>query len=100
MATYQELHDLRGLPSTDPLKKKIAVAIMVKANAVAKLPAPTAAQKAWALSALANPLKDADTVFNYILGEYNAQAVGAITGASDSVVQTAVDATVDKLLGV
>ena len=100
MATYQELHALRGLPSTDPLKQKIAVAIVVKANAVAKLASPTVAQKAWALAALANPLKDADTVFNYIIGEYNAQTVGVITGASDSVVQTAVDATVDKLLGV
>lgn len=100
MATYQELHALRGLPASDPLKQKIAVAVVIKANVLAKSVSPTPAQKAWALSALANPLKDAETVFNYILGEYNAQAVSVITGASDGVVQAAVDATVDKLLGV
>lgn len=99
MATYQELHALRGAASTEPLKQKIAVAIAIKANTIAKLASPTATQKAWALSALADPNKDMATVLNYILAEYNAQTVGVITGASDSSVQSAVDSTVDKLLG-
>ncbi|HNQ99463.1 MAG TPA: hypothetical protein PKN52_05650, partial [Trueperaceae bacterium] len=61
MATYTELHALRGAASTEPLKQKIAVAIAIKANAIAKLQAAEAPQKAWALAALANPGKDVDT---------------------------------------
>lgn len=100
MATYQELHALRGAASTEPLKQKIAVAIAIKANVIAKLPTPTPGQHAWAVSALADPNKDAGTILNYILAEYNAQAVGVITGATDASVQTAVNAAVDTLLGV
>lgn len=99
MATYQELHALRGAASTEPLKQKIAVAIAIKANTIAKLASPTVAQKAWAVSALADPGKDMGTVLNYILAEYNAQATNAITGASDANVQAAVNAAVDTLLG-
>lgn len=99
MATYTELHALRGAASTEPLKQKIAVAIAIKANAIAKLASPTAGQKAWAVSALADPGKDAGTVLNYILAEYNTQATGVITGASDANVQAAVNAAVDTLLG-
>jgi len=99
MATYQELHALRGAASTDPLKQKIAVAIAVKANAIAKSANPTAQQKTWALTALADPNKDVGTVLNYILAEYNAQTVNVITGASDANVQAAVNAAVDTLLG-
>lgn len=100
MATYIELHALRGAASTEPLKQKIAVAIAIKANVIAKLASPTLAQKAWALSALADPNKDIATVLNYILAEYNAQSTNVITGASDTNVQAAVNAAVDTLLGV
>lgn len=100
MATYQELHALRGAATTEPLKQKIAVAIAIKANVIAKLQTPTAAQKAWAVSALTDPARDSGTILNYILAEYNAQATSVITGASDANVQTAVNAAVDTLLGV
>ena len=99
MASYTELHALRGAASTEPLKQKIAVAIAIKANAIAKSQAPTAEQKAWAVSALATPEKDVGTVLNYILAEYNAQTTNVITTASDENVQDAVNAAVDTLLG-
>lgn len=99
MATYTELHALRGAATTEPLKQKIAVAIAVKANAIAKLQTPTAEQKAWAVSALADPNKDVGLVLNYILAEYNTQNASVITGASDANVQLAVNAAVDTLLG-
>lgn len=100
MATYQDLHALRGTTAIDPLKHKIQVAIAVKANTIAKLPTPTPAQRAWALSALADPRRDMDMVLNYILAEYNTQTTAVITGASDANVQSAVNAAVDTLLGV
>lgn len=98
MATYTELHALRGNPSIEPLRQKIAVALVIKANAVSKA-APTATQKTWALSALSNVLPDVERVLNYILGEYNTAPANTITGATDAQVQAAVDAAVNTLLG-
>lgn len=100
MATYIELHALRGAAGADVLQQKIAVAICIKANALAKSATPTAAQVDWAKSALANPDAYVGLVLNYILADYKAVTVSAITGASDASVQTAVDAAVDTLLGV
>lgn len=99
MATYIELHGLRGATGADTLQQKIAVAICVKANALAKA-TPTAAQRDWAKAALANPEAYVGIVLNYILADYNTATVSAITGATDAQVQGAVDAAVNTLLGV
>ena len=100
MATYAELHALRGSTSISPLRQKISVAIAIKSNGLAKLPTPTAAQVAFAKAALANPDNYQELVLNYILAEYNTAATSAITGATDAQVQSAVDATINTLLGV
>ena len=99
MATYVELHTLRGSESIATLRQKISVAIAIKANALAK-GTPNATQKAWAKSALAAPEDFQDIVLNYILAEYSASATSAITGATDAQVQTAVNAAVNTLLEV
>lgn len=99
MATYEELHALRGNSAAVPLMQKIAVALCIKANTLAKA-TPTTVQKEWAKAALQTPEAYVELVLNYILAEYSAVAVGAITGASDASVQTAVNAAVDTLLGV
>lgn len=99
MATYLELHAIRGAAGANSLTQKIAVAICVKANALSKA-TPTASQRAWITSALGSPNSYVDLVLNYILADYNTAAVAAITGASDAAVQTAVNAAVDTLLGV
>lgn len=99
MATYTELHGLRGATGADVLQQKIAVAICIKANLLAKA-TPTQPQRDWAKAALASPESYVGLVLNYILADYNTAAVGAITGAADADVQTAVNAAVDTLLGV
>jgi hypothetical protein len=99
MATYQELHGLRGASGADLLMQKIAVGICIKANLLAKA-TPTAAQKEWAKTALANPESYVGLILNYILAEYNTVPVASIVGASEAQVQTAVNAAVDTLLGV
>ena len=100
MATYTDLHALRGSTTLNPLREKIAVAIAIKANIIAKLTTPTAAQKVFAVAALGSPETYLPTVLNYILADYNTAASSAIVGATDAQVQTAVNATVDTLLGV
>ncbi len=100
MATYNDLHTLRGSSTANPLKEKIAVAIAIKANAISKLTTPTAKQKEFSIQALSNPNTYMDIVFNYILAEYNALTTAQIISAVDASVQTAVNNTVDTLLGI
>jgi hypothetical protein len=100
MATYTDLHALRGSSTITPLRQKITVAIAIKANAIAKSANPTAAMVAWSKQALATPDQFQELVLNYVLAEYNTQTTAVITGATDAQVQTAVDATVNTLLGV
>ena len=99
MATYLELHGLRGAAGADQLQQKIAVAICIKANGLSKL-TPTTVQKDWAKAALGNPDSYVGLILNYILAEYNTVPVASIVGASEAQVQTAVNAAVDTLLGV
>jgi hypothetical protein len=100
MAAYTDLYALIGGGAIEPLRQKILVALAIKANALAKLASPTAAQKAFAIAALTNPQQYLGFTLNYILAEYNTVATSAITGATDAQVQTAVGAAVDTLLGV
>lgn len=100
MPTYLDLHALRGANTLDPLRQKINVAIAIKANVLAKLPTPTPKQREWAIAALGNPEAYLPMVLNYILADYNTATTAAITGATDTQVQNAVNAAVDTLLGV
>lgn len=99
MATYIELHTLRGSTTLDALRQKINVAIAIKANALAKA-TPNAAQSAWAKAALASPDAYQEVVLNYILADYAASSTAAIAAATDAQVQTAVNAAVTTLLEV
>ena len=100
MATYIELQSLRGSMLSSPLREKINVAIIIKANILAKLPTPTAAQVNWAKSALDSPEHFQSIVLNYILADYNTQTSTVIQNATDAQVQIAVNAAVDTILGV
>ena len=100
MATYLELHDLASSPTLSDLRKRLRVAIIIKANAVAESAAPTAPGRDWSKQALANPQAFEQTVLNYILADNAGFATSAISGATDAQVQTAVDAAVNTLLGV
>lgn len=98
MATYQELFAIAN--DTPPaLVQRIRVAITVKAQAIAVDPQSSASMNAWALGALRNPSSDLQVVLNYLLSANKAATPAQITGASDELVQTAVNATVDQLLG-
>ena len=100
MATYVELHSIRGASSLVPLRQKISIALCIKANLLAKLPTPTEAQKAFAKATFQSPEVYVDTALNYILAGYNTATLVAITDATDAAVQTAVNAAVDTLLGI
>ena len=96
MATYIDLYDAVLVP----LEKQIMVALSIKANVIAKSANPTAAQRAFAVAALRDPVTYLHTVKNYILAEYNTASLSVILGATDAQVQAAVNSAVDTLLGV
>ena len=100
MATYTELHSLRGSDTVSTLKQKTSIAICIKANTISKSATPTDAQKAFALAALQSPDAYLMPVLNFILAEFNTSTLATITGATDAQVQTAVNSAVDTLLGV
>lgn len=99
MATYLELFDLSSSPTIGDLRKRIRVAITVKAQAIAVSASPTAAAKAWANAAFVNPQGYEGVVLNYVLAANKAATTAQISAADDATVQTAVNAAVDTLLG-
>jgi len=97
MALYLDLYNAIGNATLD---KQIQIALMIKANSIAKVSTPTVAQKTFAVAALSNPVTYLPAIRNYIFAEYNTQTVATIMSATDLQVQTAVTAAVDTLLGV
>ena len=98
MAIYSDLSAAIGSAQFEPLREQIIMAISVKAYTIAISTTPTAAQVAWAKSALADPGGYLKLLLNYIVAQYNTQTVAVIAAATDAQVQTAVNAAVDTLL--
>jgi len=98
MATYTELVGFYGTSDFDALRNKIKVAITIKCKAIADVGSPTAAQKEYIQSAIANPQSSANTVVNYVLAANNGQSIANINAASDASIQTNVDSAIDELL--
>ena len=95
MADYPQLFELRG---DSPLRNRVTVAIVVKAQALIDGGAPTAAEIAWADAALKNPSGKATEILGYVLAANKGATVANIQGASDTAIQTNIDAAVDALI--
>jgi len=94
MATYQELYDLRN---NDALRNRIAVAAVVSAEGLLS-GTPTADEASWAYGVVGNPNGAANTILNLVLASNKSASVSAITGATDDLLQTSVDAVVSGLI--
>lgn len=94
MATYDELYALR---TESGLRNKVAVAVAVKAAALLD-GSPTAAQVTWANEAINNPHFKAGSLLNYVLAANKSLTPTQIQEATDSSIQTNVDAAVDVLI--
>lgn len=95
MATYQEIFDLK---SNNSLRNKIAVAVVIKAGVLIDKTPPSANDIAWANNAIHDPLAMAEKIMNYVLAANKSATVAQINAATDSAIQTNVDAAVDKLV--
>ena len=95
MATYAELFELS---KNSTLRNKVAVAVVKKAQGLIDGGTPTAAEIAWANDAIANPASKAGQLLNYVLAANSGLTESQILAASDSAIQTNVDAAVDALI--
>lgn len=97
MATYDELRALPGSVDGDTLRRKIEVALAIKAQTLID-GTPTTTQVEWAAATLTAPYDASGQVLNYLLAKANSFEVSQITGASDSQIQSWTDDAVDALV--
>ena len=96
MASLEELYNLgQGNTSTNTLLNKVTAAIAVKAHAITQEASPNQVRRDWALEALGGPDTDARRILNYVLAANAGATVEQIEGATDTAIQTNVDAAVD-----
>lgn len=103
MATYDELLSiLGGQEDNGALENKVRVACTKKAqllmDADGKSTAASADEVNWAIACFRDPAGKAAEIFPYVVMANSGLAVGAITGATDTAIQTNVDAAVDELI--
>lgn len=94
MATLAELVTLF---SDSGLRNRITAAAIIKAQTVLiDANAPTA-RRAWAETCLSNTAGTVEMLFKYVLAASRAASLAAITGATDEVVQAAVNSAIDAV---
>jgi len=95
MAAYSDLYQLFANSS---LRNKIRVAVIVAAESIRNEDAATdnhANRLVWAAATFASPNAAADKMLMALLASNKDEETSAILGATDSVIQTLVDAAVD-----
>ena len=99
MATYSELYGIAvgGAPEDDALREKIATAVAVAAQAYLSDGAATDNQKRWAVRAIGNIKAEAARVMALVVAANAGATVGNIQSASDTAIQTNVDAVASNL---
>lgn len=83
MATYDELVDLL---SDGPLRRKVAVSLMISAHGVLS-GTPDANDRAFAKRVFEDPMGTSKAAFRYLLAADNALTVAQIQGATDAALQ-------------
>ena len=89
MATYLELF---GLYDNDTLLQRIEVGLIVRAQAYLDGASPTAQQRSWAYQVFQSPRNEATRMLKYLLAKNAALTTAAITGVTDTALQTQIDA--------
>ena len=95
MATYL---DLLTAAQNDALRQKIRVACLIGADTVRAESAATvnhAARLAWAKGVFENPVNAGEKMLWAVLAQNKSASLATILAASDAVIQTNVDATID-----
>jgi len=93
--------ELHGLATDSDLQDKVAVAVIVAAQAIQTEtpPANHAQRLTWAAAALNDPRREAIRMLWAVLAANKGTSRAQILAATDSVLQAAVDAAVDLFAG-
>lgn len=97
MATYLELSRITEENSWGDFIDKVKTACVIKATTIIDSATPTTEAKAWAEATIANREEAALSLVWYVIGSNDNLAIATILAASDSAIQTNVDAAVDVL---
>ena len=95
MATYEELYDLQN---NGDLQHKVAVALVIAAEAILKETPPDGARTKWAGKVIAGPLAVARQAMFVVLAANKTADVQQIIDATDPAIQANVDAAIDGLV--
>ena len=98
MASYVDIRSIWNDVSNDGLKAQVEVATVIAAEAKLSDGAATAAEQKWAGAVLANPKGEAQKAMLSVIASNNGLTIAQMQGASDTDVQTKVDAVVDGLI--
>lgn len=96
MATYIELYNLRN---NSELRNRVTVACTVVAEAIRVEVGTTenhANRLIWSKAVFENPERESERMYWALLASCTALTVAQITGATDAVIQTKVDAAVNE----
>jgi len=100
VATYAELATIRSDDTQwGDFLAKVRVAAAIKATEIIDAATPPEAALSWAKDTIANPTSAGDGIVWYVVGKNDNLALSAIYGASDSAIQSNVDAAVDAIYG-
>jgi predicted Zn-dependent protease len=97
MATYLELARITQENDWGDFIDKVETACVIKATAIIDSTSPTQVAKDWAEATIKTPATAALSVVWYVIGSNDNLAIATILSASDSAIQTNVDAAVDVL---
>lgn len=98
MATFQELTNLMATGTRETLLRKVEWATLIKAQTLIDGANPSAAELNWANNALMDTENVALRLLKYVIAANSSATTSQITNATDTTIQTNVDAAVDVLI--
>lgn len=97
MATYLELARITEETGWGDFFDKVVTATAIKATAIIDSVAPSAVALDWAKIAIDAPRAEANNLVWYVIASNDTATLSVILSATDSAIQTNVDAAVDAL---
>jgi hypothetical protein len=97
MATLNDLYDAFQNKTFENLRRKIEVALLIKAQATLAAAGAPVARVTWAKSALTNIDSESRFIMNYLIGLNNSQSITNLSNDTDATVKTNVNTAIDTL---
>lgn len=98
MATLNDLYDALQNQTFEQLRRKIEVAVLIKAQAVlAAADTEPEERVVWAKRAIDNMGNESRVVLNYLIGLNNSQTVNNLANDTDNTIKTSVNTAINVI---